>query len=395
MAVNLQALQNQNSPYVRVAEPRNIGGRVIHKYVCNHNGDQARIAAAVDVINGLRANNPNLRPTFQAQGQQLAATVQQEIYLTINGLALSLAREREAAGDANAYRDRYFSETLIEEPARCQCPERHLFERRRALFWAAREPRICPVGNHPIGDLEVVAELHEDINRYRGHRAEQQRMQQAAIDQNNIGRLNNNLMDLQNRAVRHVQEVNIKTIAGGAGKLLIKSSEGVVVKIATKHLSKEAVKTTGKIAKIAIPGLSLVVGIGFCFYRLSEGQFVRALGEIASGAAACVPGVGTAISISLDATMVAYDAYEALKAAPARVVAEPDLNEAYQNLGIDLEEDPNPPRELVQRQYNLHAGVLHPDRAAQLGDYNQQRLDEIMAVLNRSRDLIFQRRQWA
>lgn len=395
MAVNLQMLQDPNSPYVLVAPPRNIGGRVVHKYVCNLNGNQARIAAAVDVIYRLLADNANLCPTFEIDVQQLTAAVAQDIYLTINGQAVSLARDREANGNANQYRDRYFSETMVEEPVRC--PRNHLFERRRAILWVNRMGHNCPVGNdHPIGDLAIDADLQEDVARYRAHLAEEQQRAQEAIDRNGLLVLNNRTMNLQNQAARQMQVVTAVTVGGAVGKIAIKSSEGLVVKIVGKYLGKEATKTAGKVMAKGIPIFSIIAGAGFCVVRLKEGQILRALGEVASGIAACAPGVGTAISISLDAAMACYDLYEAATVTPLEAVAaaEPDLNDAYLHLGIDIEENPNPPRELVVDQYRLHAGLIHPDRAAQLGDYNRERLDEMMAGLNRCRDLIFRRRGW-
>ena len=41
-----------------------------------------------------------------------------------------------------------------------------------------------------------------------------------------------------------------------------------------------------------------------------NGQYVKAGGEVASGLISCIPFVGTALGLTIDATMAAHDGYE-------------------------------------------------------------------------------------
>ena len=82
-----------------------------------------------------------------------------------------------------------------------------------------------------------------------------------------------------------------KGILGGIGKNIAKSIGGTGVKSLLKK----------------IPGVSLLAGAGFGLSRLLDGDVTGALGEIASGVAGTIPGVGTAVSTIIDAGMAARD----------------------------------------------------------------------------------------
>ena len=56
-----------------------------------------------------------------------------------------------------------------------------------------------------------------------------------------------------------------------------------------------------------IPGVGLLAGIGFGISRAMQGDVKGAFGEIASGAASLIPGVGTAVSTAIDAGLIARD----------------------------------------------------------------------------------------
>lgn len=86
-----------------------------------------------------------------------------------------------------------------------------------------------------------------------------------------------------------------KTAAKGAGKLVAK--EGA--KVGAKALGKSLLKK--------IPGVGLVAGLGFGAQRLMSGDWKGALGEVASGAASTIPGIGTAASAAIDAGLAARD----------------------------------------------------------------------------------------
>lgn len=104
-------------------------------------------------------------------------------------------------------------------------------------------------------------------------------------------------------------------VTGAAGKVLSKGA--TVAKAAkgsvTKTASKIATKGAGRALLRKIPGIGLVAGLGFAASRLMKGDALGALGEVASGAASIIPGVGTAVSAAIDVGMIARDASKAAK----------------------------------------------------------------------------------
>ncbi len=104
-----------------------------------------------------------------------------------------------------------------------------------------------------------------------------------------------------------------------AEKALGKTTEKTAAKIAGKAAGKAATKTAAKIAGKAafksllkkIPVVSLAAGCFFAYQRVKEGDWKGACGEIASGALGCVPGIGTAASVAVDAGLAARDIYNA------------------------------------------------------------------------------------
>ena len=82
-----------------------------------------------------------------------------------------------------------------------------------------------------------------------------------------------------------------KGIFGSVGKKIAKSLGGA----GAKSLLKK------------IPGISILAGAGFGLSRLLEGDFTGALGELASGVAGTVPGMGTVVSTAIDAGLAARD----------------------------------------------------------------------------------------
>ena len=104
--------------------------------------------------------------------------------------------------------------------------------------------------------------------------------------------------------------MNIGKSVGKFGKGIIKGGgKKVVAKTATKAVGKGAAK--GFLKKIPVIGLGL--GAIFAIERISKGDWWGALMELGSGAASMVPGVGTAVSVGLDAGLVAKDIHDAKK----------------------------------------------------------------------------------
>ena len=98
-------------------------------------------------------------------------------------------------------------------------------------------------------------------------------------------------------------------------KALRNAKKGLsVAKALFKAISKKAAKKTAeKAAKSAIkkiPGVGFFAGLGWGIARAWEGDWAGAGMEVASGAAGTVPGVGTAISVAIDASLIGKDMYE-------------------------------------------------------------------------------------
>ena len=407
----------QGTPYV-FASARNLGGRVVEKYLFNNQVNQAGTLAA-RAIRALLADHQNLRPTFTTNLDSLEAEVVRNVYLTINGNAVSLAEEQEAPGEVQRreFKDRFFSEALIQEPAHCL--QDHWFELSRARIWAEQMQNICPAGNHLIGNLVVDDEARQEIQNFRQARQQQQQMNQNFIDRQQLIVIENAELRIQQQ--RQQRELNYlknrfrgniwSTVGIGStavGKVVLRfafTQVGTKIcteigKIIAQKLAVEGGKEVGKNAAKSIvkqlPVISFFIGCGLAVYRCSNGEYWRAVGEFASGFAACFPGHGTAVSIAIDIAMAGYDVYEVWNVTEAGgdPVVQIDLNIAYQTVGINLAENNNPDREEVDHAYRAQAFLLHPDRAASLGAYNQEQLDAMMQALNLFRDHIYQVRGW-
>lgn len=101
------------------------------------------------------------------------------------------------------------------------------------------------------------------------------------------------------------------SLAGGAvdigSNLFGRGAKKGTAKIATKAAGKGIGK--GLLKKLPLIGLGL--GAAFAVSRAKDGDWVGAFGELASGAAAMVPGWGTAASVAIDAGLIAKDVNEA------------------------------------------------------------------------------------
>ncbi|MFH1984774.1 MAG: hypothetical protein ABIL58_23280 [Pseudomonadota bacterium] len=94
----------------------------------------------------------------------------------------------------------------------------------------------------------------------------------------------------------------VKAVSKGAGRALGKLGGAGVVKGAGKLLGKAG----GSILK-KVPGLGLLAGGAFAANRAMDGDYLGAAGEMGSGLASIVPGIGTAVSTAIDAALMARD----------------------------------------------------------------------------------------
>jgi hypothetical protein len=118
------------------------------------------------------------------------------------------------------------------------------------------------------------------------------------------------------RASAGIKPISSLSKKGGAigkiGSALTKSAGGA----ATKGAGKAAAKGAGKAVAKKIPGVGLLAGAAFGIERLLKGDIVGAVGELASGAASTVPGIGTAVSLGIDGALMAGDMAGGQKALP-------------------------------------------------------------------------------
>ena len=93
-----------------------------------------------------------------------------------------------------------------------------------------------------------------------------------------------------------------------AGKTILKKGiKKIGAKVGGKALAKVGAKALGKGLLKKIPFVGMGAGLLFAGQRLLKGDFKGAMLEAASGIASTIPGVGTAVSIGLDATLAAKD----------------------------------------------------------------------------------------
>ncbi len=183
------------------------------------------------------------------------------------------------------------------------------------------------------------------------------------------GNLHERMITVAYRLIKNRIYNTISTIGSGCVKIANKvylladitmAAEAAVrevVEIAGEKFSKAVVEeaakevaeaTSHEVAK-RIPFFSIAVSIMLAFHRFSQGQFWRGMGEIASGAASCIPVYGTMTSLGLDVVLMSVDIKEAvivhllskdlnkdlISALPL------DLPGAYWILGIDPKTTPS------------------------------------------------------
>ncbi|MCK5015882.1 MAG: hypothetical protein KAS32_02325 [Candidatus Peribacteraceae bacterium] len=97
--------------------------------------------------------------------------------------------------------------------------------------------------------------------------------------------------------------------AKGASKIkgVASATKGLAAKGAAKASSTIAGKALLKSGLKKIPVLGALAGLGFGLSRLMKGDVAGAIGEVASGAASIIPGVGTAASVGIDTALAARD----------------------------------------------------------------------------------------
>ena len=108
------------------------------------------------------------------------------------------------------------------------------------------------------------------------------------------------------------KKVAQKTAIKTAEKTATKVAEKEAAKVAIKAGAKAAGKAAGKAVLKKIPFVSLAAGAYFAFERAKDGEWGKAGCELLSGAAGCVPGLGTAVSTGIDCGLAVADAKQAV-----------------------------------------------------------------------------------
>lgn len=110
--------------------------------------------------------------------------------------------------------------------------------------------------------------------------------------------------------------LSTKQIAAGFGgkaakDALLKGGGGAAGKSLGKQAAKIGTKAAGKSLLKKIPIIGALAGVGFAISRAAKGDWLGAAGELASGVASTIPGLGTAASVAIDAGLAARDISQA------------------------------------------------------------------------------------
>ena len=100
---------------------------------------------------------------------------------------------------------------------------------------------------------------------------------------------------------------SLGNVAKPLAETMGKPAQKAVAKTIGKNVAETGAKTLGKSVLKKIPFIGALTGVGLGIQRLISGDPLGAVGEVASGVASTVPGVGTGISVGIDAALGAKD----------------------------------------------------------------------------------------
>ena len=110
------------------------------------------------------------------------------------------------------------------------------------------------------------------------------------------------------------ENVSKKVAKEGTKNIVKKKIKQETTEAVGKNVVKKAIgKGAGKTLLKKIPGVSIIAGLAFASQRLMAGDGIGAIGELASGIASTLPGLGTAASVAIDAALIAKDVNSATK----------------------------------------------------------------------------------
>ncbi len=406
----------------------NVGSRAVAKYLLHNPGFEALNRAVESILTFLR-DNPMLCATFHTVPiESLRDEISRKRYLTVNGRAVSI-HEDFAEGVA-AYRD-FFTEAPVTTPIRC--PQGHTLERDLTEVWVQSNGDVCPAGDHAIGPLVANPELVRDAILHKRASVEAAQQRDSLMCQQRLLSLQNRIIAVVNRLIQERDTTTTRIMVGDSGKIFIKggllvlkttcqksakdaaeltakefaqSAALQVSKGAIEKVSKEATEQVAKRFKKLIPGACIVMGAGMAYARFSHHQYVRGIGEFASGVIGCFPGWGQGISLGLDVVLLAADITEAAQSSSApAAIADPtpqnvsfDLPGAYQILGINIP-NPNPAEDRIDvddahRWLTALTHVNHFGTGAVPPEW-QVIMDIGARAIDNARQTIYQSKSWA
>jgi hypothetical protein len=256
---------------------------------------------------------------------------------------------------------------------------------------------ISPDANQRMQDMEARFKTLED-------RQNLNQIQMALIEQNNQIQLRQH-----SKAIEKLQGSRtalIRDCAVAGGKIVLKMGAKEAVFQIGKQFSVAIAKRASFVtASKVIPIVSVVVGVGLAVFRTVKGyktgdklEYVKAVGELASGIFACFPGIGTAGSILVDLGLVGHDVYRHFHPLSSKNAesessdGELTLQEAYQGLNISVQDAS---REEVDAAYRILSDV-HPDIDAAVSNNDREDLrNALTQFMIRCREVIYRERGWA
>jgi hypothetical protein len=105
-----------------------------------------------------------------------------------------------------------------------------------------------------------------------------------------------------------------RDLSSAVGSTVLRSvATSALKKIIPMKLAKISAKEMTKSGLKKIPGGGFLISVFFAVAKAIKGNYVGAVGELVSGAVACIPGGGTTASFAIDGLMMAKDIEEEIK----------------------------------------------------------------------------------
>lgn len=381
--INLGALSG--SGYLVEEALRAEGNRNVYRYNLPVGADAARAAAAIEAF--LAANPGFFFLSRPASPTSLQHIVHSHRFLVINGQSVCLSNKGKApAGLDNICKDLFFSESVIEEPVQCCLFNHHIFERSYIVaYLALRGNTNCPCSGttpHLISTMDVdpfVQRRLQGIFQTFNDNVRFLKEAQERADKNEAERVlqqtRNNALVAARRPDRNVE------LSTGGGKIAYQ------ICVTAAHYVEPGAQLLSSAGK-AIPGISLGFGIFLACYRTYQGyqtnnreEYYKAALEIVAGVAGCFPGIGSGVSIAVNAGIGGHDIWGGGKVQENVLLAG-----ALQTFG--LRADPPPTRVEIDAAHRRYSALTHPDKMRQYGPVNERELTNLQTGLNQSRDFL-------